>query len=90
MAVTVLIPAALRSRAHGHTTLASEGSTLDEVLNELARDYAELVAVIRKEGALCGFVNVYHNDTNVRYGKGLGTVLADGDVIRVLPAVAGG
>jgi molybdopterin converting factor small subunit len=35
-------------------------------------------------------VNVYVNDDDVRYLDQLETKLADGDVISILPAVAGG
>ena len=36
------------------------------------------------------FVNVYVNDEDVRFSGGLGAPTADGDVVVVLPAVAGG
>ncbi len=36
------------------------------------------------------FVNLYVNDEDVRYLDKLGTSVADGDVISILPAVAGG
>ena len=36
------------------------------------------------------FVNLYVNDEDVRYLKGLETPVAEGDVISILPAVAGG
>ncbi|HUN36801.1 MAG TPA: ubiquitin-like small modifier protein 1 [Trebonia sp.] len=90
MAVTVLVPTVLQQRARGRKSLTSGGSTLDELLDQLARDYADLVAVIRKDGALCRFVNVYRNGEDVRQQEGLRTVLSDGDEIQILPAVAGG
>jgi molybdopterin synthase sulfur carrier subunit len=42
------------------------------------------------EGELHRFVNVYLNDEDVRYLDGLDTFLSDGDVLSILPAVAGG
>jgi molybdopterin converting factor small subunit len=36
------------------------------------------------------FVNVYVNDEDVRFTGGLNAPTADGDVVVVLPAVAGG
>jgi molybdopterin converting factor small subunit len=36
------------------------------------------------------FVNVYVNDEDVRFSGGLSAPTADGDVVVVLPAVAGG
>jgi molybdopterin converting factor small subunit len=40
--------------------------------------------------ALRRFVNVYVNDEDVRFSGGLNAPTADGDVVVVLPAVAGG
>ena len=37
-----------------------------------------------------GFVNVYVNDDDIRYLEQLDTKVSDGDVISILPAVAGG
>jgi len=36
------------------------------------------------------FVNVYVNDEDVRFSGGLSAPTTDGDVVVVLPAVAGG
>nr|MBA2717472.1 MoaD/ThiS family protein [Propionibacteriales bacterium] len=36
------------------------------------------------------FINVYVNDEDVRFLDGLDTAVTDGDVVVVLPAVAGG
>ena len=41
-------------------------------------------------GSLHKFVNVYKDDDDIRYLDGLDTKLADGDVLSILPAVAGG
>ena len=42
------------------------------------------------QSALRRFVNVYVNDEDVRFSGGLDAPTADGDVVVVLPAVAGG
>ena len=42
------------------------------------------------EQGLRRFVNVYLNDEDVRFLGGLDTVVADGDSVTILPAVAGG
>ncbi|MDX6367070.1 MAG: sulfur-carrier protein, partial [Nocardioidaceae bacterium] len=41
-------------------------------------------------GDLRRFINVYVNDEDVRFLGGLETPVDDGDVVVVLPAVAGG
>jgi molybdopterin converting factor small subunit len=60
--------------------------------------FAEVVAahpglkgqLVDDGGALHKFVNVYVNDDDIRYLDQLDTKVADGDVISILPAVAGG
>jgi molybdopterin converting factor small subunit len=42
------------------------------------------------DGELNRFVNVYLNDEDVRVLDGLGTVVGEGDVLVILPAMAGG
>jgi sulfur-carrier protein len=46
--------------------------------------------LVDESGALRKFVNVYRNDDDIRYLEQLDTKLADGDVVSILPAVAGG
>ena len=46
--------------------------------------------LITDDGALHRFVNVYVNDEDVRFTGSLDSPLKDGDVVTILPAVAGG
>ena len=41
-------------------------------------------------GELRRFVNVYVGDDDIRYAEGQDTAVRDGDVVHVLPSVAGG
>ena len=41
-------------------------------------------------GSLHKFVNIYKDDDDIRYLDGLDTKLEAGDVLSILPAVAGG
>jgi molybdopterin converting factor small subunit len=45
---------------------------------------------VADDGSLHRFINVYINDEDVRFLKGIDTPLDDGDVVSILPAVAGG
>jgi MoaD family protein len=68
-----------------------DGSTIREVLEELATSYPGLKGqIIADNGALHRFVNVYVNDDDVRYLDNLDTKVSSGDVVSILPAVAGG
>src|SRR5262249_7437751 len=42
------------------------------------------------EGKLRSFVNIYVNDQDIRYREGEGTALASGDVVSIVPSIAGG
>ncbi len=91
MPVEVRLPTVLRSRAGGKSTVEADGATLGEVLSDLVRQFPDLDGqVVTEEGALHKFVNVYRNDEDVRYLDKLDTTVSGGDVISILPAVAGG
>jgi molybdopterin synthase sulfur carrier subunit len=89
--VEVRLPTVLRSHVGGSSTIQAEGATLGEVLSDAVRQYPTLAGqVVTNEGGLHKFVNVYVNDEDVRYLDKLDTTVSGGDVISILPAVAGG
>jgi sulfur-carrier protein len=90
MAVTVSIPTILRSHTGGEKTVAANGNTLAEVIDDLEASHGGLKARLVKEGSLHRFVNVYVNDEDVRFSGGLDAKISDGDTVTILPAVAGG
>jgi MoaD family protein len=91
VAVEIRLPTVLRQHAGGQATVKANGSTLGEVLQDLALQFPLLKdQVITEDGTLHKFVNVYKNDEDVRYLDKLDTKVDDGDVISILPAVAGG
>jgi molybdopterin converting factor small subunit len=68
----------------------AEGSTVLDVLNHVEMDYPGFKDLVMSDGQLHRFVNVYLNDEDVRYLQQLDTDLKDGDILSVLPALAGG
>jgi molybdopterin synthase sulfur carrier subunit len=91
MPVQVKVPTILRGRTGGEPVVEGQGATLRELLKDLDSRYPGFAAsVITDEGDLHRFVNVYLNDEDVRYLGALETDVADGDVVSILPAVAGG
>jgi len=91
MSVEVRLPTLLRPNAGGAATLAAEGSTVGEVFQSLIAEHPGLASnLVDDDGQLHRFVNVYRNDDDIRYLDQLDTKVADGDVISILPAVAGG
>ncbi|SEQ02629.1 MoaD/ThiS family protein [Microlunatus flavus] len=94
MAVEVRIPTILRTYTGGEKAVSGQGSTLAELFDDVEGRHPGLRARIVDEkdstAALRRFVNVYVNDEDVRFSGGLSSPVADGDVVVVLPAVAGG
>lgn len=90
MPVIVEIPTILRPLTDGAKTVAVAGQTLGEVIGALDAAHPGIAERIVEAGAVRRFVNVYLNDEDVRFLNGLATPVAEGDVVTVLPAVAGG
>ena len=90
MAVEVLIPTILRTFTGGAKAVQGDGETLSAVIDDIeSRNPGLKERLVEAEG-LRRFVNVYVNDEDVRFAGGLSAPTTDGDVVVVLPAVAGG
>jgi sulfur-carrier protein len=90
MAVEVRIPTILRSYTKGEKAVEGSGTTLGEVIDSVESGHPGIKERIVEGDDLRRFINVYVNDEDVRFMGGLDTAVADGDVVVVLPAVAGG
>ena len=91
MPVEVRLPTVLRPHADGLASVRAEGSTVGEVFAGLIDQYPGIKGnLLDDEGGLHRFVNVYVNDDDIRYLEQLDTKVGDGDVLSILPAVAGG
>ncbi len=90
-AVTVKVPMALRPLVGGRAETAVDGATVGELVRRLAEDHPELKRhLFSPEGKLRSFVTVYLNDQDIRYLAKEATPVADGDVLSIVPAIAGG
>ncbi|MGF1661596.1 MAG: MoaD family protein [Kineosporiaceae bacterium] len=90
MPVTVRIPTIMRSHTGGEKSVAGTGGTVADLLADLDSRHGGLAERVVEDGRLRRFVNVYVNDSDVRFTGGLDTPVADGDEVTILPAVAGG
>lgn len=89
--VVVRIPAALVAYADGRHELRVAAGTVADLLRELAGRHPQLVQrLATPEGELRPFVNVFVGRTNIRARHGLATAVAAGEIVSILPAVAGG
>jgi len=91
MAVEVRVTAVLQRVVGGAKTVQAEGATIQGLLDNLEANYPGFKEqVLNADGALHRFVNIYKNDEDIRYLEQLNTPIATGDVISILPALAGG
>ena len=90
MPVTVEIPTVLRGLTDGERTVTAVGVDLAAAISDVDTRHSGFAERLLDAGELRRFINIYVNDEDVRFLDGLKTTLADGDVVTVLPAVAGG
>jgi sulfur-carrier protein len=89
--VEVKLPTVLRTHADGQASITSDGATVGEVFDDLVGRYPSIRDnLLDGAGGLHKFVNVYKNDDDIRYLDQLDTKLERGDVLSIIPAVAGG
>lgn len=91
MPVEIKLPTVLRAQADGQASVRVDGNTVGEVFTNLIEQFPGLRGnLLDDTGGLHKFVNVYKDDDDIRYLDGLDTKVGDGDVLSILPAVAGG
>ncbi len=88
---TVRIPPVLRPSVGGVKEVDADGENVGDVLRSLADQHpATQKQIFADGGELNRYVNVYLNDEDVRVLDGLDTPVGTGDVLVILPAMAGG
>ena len=91
MAVEVRVTSLLQKQLQGKRSVMVEGKTVGEALDNLERAYPGVKGlVLSEDGRLHRFVNIFLNDEDVRFVGELEAPVSDGDVIAIMPALAGG
>jgi sulfur-carrier protein adenylyltransferase/sulfurtransferase len=91
MSHRVLIPTPLRPYTGERDAVELEGTTVGELLAALTSEYSALRPhLYAEDGRLRSFVNVYVNDEDIRYLARDATPLQPGDIVSIVPSVAGG
>ncbi|HEX6030042.1 MAG TPA: MoaD family protein [Tepidiformaceae bacterium] len=89
--IQVRVTAVLQKLTGGQKTVEASGNNVREVLENIETRYPGFKAqMYAPDGKLHRFVNVYLNDEDIRYTGGVDTPLKQGDVLDILPALAGG
>ena len=90
MSVEVRVTSILQ-RIVGTKSVQSEGATVAELLEDVNTRFPGFKEQISMDdGSLHRFVNIYINDEDIRFLQSLETPVQEGDVLSILPALAGG
>jgi len=91
MPVVVRVPEALHRLTGGEEELTAEGSTVQELFEDLDSRFPGVRSwAFDGEGALRSYVNVFVNQRELAAPKGAAARVAPGDYVSIIPAVAGG
>jgi MoaD family protein len=90
-AIEVRVPPILRKFTTGASAVRARGGTVADLIEDLDRNYGGLkTEILGTDGSVRRFINIYKNGEDIRYLDRLNTEVTPGDVIAILPAVAGG
>jgi len=89
--ITFTIPSVLNGGA-GEKTTNIDANTLNDAFAKISETMGDDFKrrVLNEDGTPRSLINIYINGKNAKFSSGLDTLLSDGDVINILPAVAGG
>ena len=91
MSITVRIPTPLRNLTGGQGEIQATGNSVSQLIDDVDKNHPGLKDRIYDEkGQLRRFVNVYLNEEDIRFLNGPETSTKDGDVVSIIPAIAGG
>jgi sulfur-carrier protein len=91
MPVKILVPTTLQPFTNNQPTIDCDGNSIADLLEQLEVKCPGIKARLCDDsGQPRRFLNLYVNDEDIRFLEGTATVLADGDKVSIVPAVAGG
>ncbi len=90
MPVEVRIPSMLQKFTNGERKLQYDSDTVGNLLSSIERDHPGIGHQLMEEGELRRFVNIFLNDEDIRFLDKMDTTVNDGDILAILPALAGG
>lgn len=89
--VNVRVTAVLQKHTGGQKSIEASGGNVAAILDDIEHRFPGFKKqMYGEDGKLHRFVNVYLNDEDIRYMGGPETAVKQGDVLDILPALAGG
>ncbi len=91
MPIKVIIPTALRAQTNNEDEIELNARTVNDALKQLTNLHPNLKRYLYSDGdKLRSFINIYLNEEDIRYIDGEETKVKDGDMLMIVPSVAGG
>jgi sulfur-carrier protein len=91
VSVRIRIPTPLRKLTRDQAEVESNGGTIRDVVEDLEKQFPGFKErMCDDQGELRRFVNVYVGEEDIRFLKGLDTEIPEGELVSIIPAVAGG
>ena len=89
--IQVRVTSVLQKLTGGAKSVSASGATVAAVLEDIDGRFPGFrKQMFGEDGKLHRFVNIYLNDEDIRYTGGPETAIKVGDVLDILPALAGG
>ena len=87
----IKMPSPLRSYTQDRLEVTVQGRTVAEAMHSLVAQYPALLPhLYNSQGSLRPFVNLFLGEENIQSLQGVDTPMGEGDVLRLVPSVAGG
>ena len=87
----IRIPTPLRSYTKNLEEVDAAGATVGELIADLEKNYPGIrERLLDDKGGVRRYVNIYHNDEDIRFLQELKTPVKDTDKVSIVPAIAGG
>ena len=91
MTAVIEIPSALQRFVDNHSSVPVPEGSVKDAIESLLNQYGGLKEhLFDEQGRIRSFVNIYLNDEDIRYEQNLDTEVKSGDVIQIVPSIAGG
>ncbi len=90
MSVKVRIPTPLQKLANGSHEVECNAKNIQELVDSLEMSFPGMKDRLMETGKIRRFVNIYVNDEDIRFMNKEETILHEGDVVSIVPAIAGG
>ena len=87
---TLKIPTPLRQYTSGQAEVAVSGSDVSAAMRNLVEQFPALEQHLYNNGEMRAFVNLFLGEDNIKDLHGLETPLNNGDILRIIPSIAGG